>query len=68
MANMNPVRVGAAMPSDANKKGALNETTPPEQREVKLPAKLDDGPKRGDKGEFLPASYVTKAGSIRSDR
>ncbi len=69
MANgkMNPSRFGS-VPEEANKQGTLNETLPPDQRNRPAPAELAEGPKRGDKGEFLPAAYKTKNGAVREDR
>lgn len=64
---MIPVRVGS-VPSEATKQGALNESLSPAEKLVAEPAKLDKGPKRDEKGAFLPASYETKSGSIRTDR
>lgn len=73
-ANMIPASAGkssasvGSVPAEAKMEGRLNEGPPPEQREVVTPKKLDSGPKRGDKGEFMPAAYLTKSGSTRQDR
>ena len=57
------------IPPEANLKGGLNESTPVEQRKPDAPQKdLDEGPKRGSKDEYLPASYVLRSGTIRTDR
>jgi len=55
------------IPAEANSKGGLNESTPKEQRAPEG-APLSNGPKRGEKDEYLPASYKTTRGNVRTDR
>lgn len=57
MADAIPVTGRASIPSEANKKGGLNETTPPEQRKPTSDAPVSENPLLGDNGEYLPATY-----------
>lgn len=65
MANAKPsspssVKAGPEIPAAALSRGGLNEAPPADQRApAKAPSKLDDGPRRGDAGEYLPAAYKT---------
>lgn len=46
----------------------LNESTPEEQRAPSKDDKLSHGPQRGEAKEYLPASYKTTRGNVRTDR
>lgn len=61
MANSQARSVGTA---DANA------TTPANQREPVAPteSKPQDGPSIGENGAYLPASYKTVKGNLRTDR
>lgn len=56
-----------SIPPEANQKGGLNETIPKEQR-APTGAPLADGPIRGEKDCYMPASYEVSPGIIRTDR
>lgn len=59
-------RIGPSMPTPQNP-GGENELPPVEQRTPKG-APLGKGPKVGEKGEYLPATYKTAKGNVRTDR
>lgn len=63
------VQVGD-IPAEAAMKGGLNESTPAEQRApVRADIAMSDGPRMGEKGEYLPATYaLPESGLIRTDR
>lgn len=62
-------KVGPAMPEGAENGGSINNGDIP--TEARTPSKgrtrLDPGPKMGAQGEYLPATYRTLSGSIRTD-
>jgi len=60
------VSVGS-IPGEATSKGSLNESTPINQRSPEG-APLGPGPIKGEKDQFLPASYRSTRGNIRTDR
>lgn len=53
---------------DLQNRGNANATTPAEQRVINPEAPLTDGPRRGEKDEYLPASYMTSRKILRTDR
>lgn len=57
-----------SVPAEANSKATLNESVAPEARMTPSAPKLSDGPSLGERGEYRPASYVTRPGIIRIDR
>ena len=57
MANANPVTGRANIPSEANSKGGINETTPPDQRVPTSRSPMSEGPDIGALGEYKPAMY-----------
>lgn len=57
MANATPVTGRASIPSEANSKGGINETTPPDQRVPTSRSPLTEGPDIGERGEYKPALY-----------
>jgi len=61
-----PASIGT-IPAEANSKGGLNAAPPKEQR-APDGAPLSDGPIRGEKESFMPASYKTSRGLVRTDR
>jgi hypothetical protein len=61
------VSIGS-IPDEAKSEGSLNETLAKSKRNPPTPRKLDEGPKRGDKGQFEPAAYKTNSGNTRVDR
>ena len=64
---MSKVTVGN-LPPEAKAQGTLNESTPAAQRESAAPTDVSSGPKLGETGEYLPASYDIGNGVIRVDR
>jgi hypothetical protein len=65
--NMNPVNVGS-IPPEANSRGSLNETVSQDVREGGPEPKRSKGPRRGEQGEYQPATYPTKTpGCTRTD-
>lgn len=59
----------AIVEADLANRGTQNATTPAEQRVRNLDIPLSEGPVKGSRDEFLPATYKTgRAGNIRTDR
>jgi len=56
------------LPPEADQKGALNESTPADQRVANVDHEMSPGPIKGEKDEFLPATYKLGSGNIRTDR
>lgn len=56
------------VPPEAKLAGALNESTPAEQKAPESKAPETSGPVRGEKNEFKPATYKLASGNIRTDR
>lgn len=56
------------IPPEANSKGRLNQLPPAKQQESSADMELSEGPRKGEKDEFLPATYKTSRGTIRTDR
>lgn len=50
------------------KAAGLNESTPNEQRVATKEEKVTEGPKKGEKGEYLAGSYKLDSGNVRTDR
>lgn len=48
--------------------GDENESTPREQRHPSTPAPVVEGPRRGKKDCYLPATYPVAPGITRTDR
>lgn len=61
------VKLGSVPPESLNG-GALNETSPPDQRSSKLRSPIGPGPKRDTNGAYLPAAYKLPNGGTREDR
>lgn len=61
-----PASLGS-VPPEAESKGSLNESTPVDQRAIDG-APLGEGPIRDEKDSFLPATYQTTRGNVRTDR
>lgn len=56
------------IPSEANSGGALNASVSNKERSGKPLSDLGEGPRVGERGEYLPARYKLPSGRVREDR
>jgi hypothetical protein len=50
-------RIGPVMPTEALSQGALNESTPLDQRVADRTTEMSAGPKLGENDSYMPARY-----------
>lgn len=64
---MSKKKVGPELPEGTKKGGKANNDLPESVRTPSKTASVGEGPNVGEKGEYLPATYKTHSGVIRTD-